>query len=76
MNRYEIGDIVEYMGGQYKITDRAILTKRNWKFQLIPYYAYAITQINEDGLFLTIEWLTDRDLKPHWSKETKLAELL
>jgi hypothetical protein len=71
-----MGDIVEYKGSQYKITDRAIRTKRNWKFQIVPYYAYAISQINEYGLFLTIEWVTDRDLKPHWSKETKLGELL
>lgn len=76
MNRYEIGDIVEFKGRQYKITDRSVRIKRNWKFKLVSYYAYAISQVNEDGFFLTIEWVTDRDLKPHWTKETKLAELL
>lgn len=79
MNRYEIGDIVEYNGSQYKITDRALQTKRNWKLQIVPYYVYAISYISGDRhfiTFLTIEWVTDKDLKPHWTKETKLGKLL
>jgi len=76
MNYYEIGDIVEYNGSQYKITDRALQTKRNWKLQIVQYYVYAISHISEYGHFLTIEWVTDKDLQPHWTKETKLGELL
>ena len=76
MNRYEIGDIVEYNGSQYKITDKTLQTKRNWKFQIVSYYVYAISRINEHGIFLTLSPISEKELEPHWTKETKLGELL
>lgn len=76
VSRYKIGDIVNYKGTEYKVTDRVVETKRNWKLQIVPYYVYAISRINQDGIFVTLAWFSEKELEPHWTEETKLGELL